>query len=433
MIESAERGEIDVMVVMKLDRLARDLADAAMTIKLLKYYHCTLIAGDDVNNADTAEGEFMRSILLAQNQFHARRVASDVIKTDCNIAKQGKVVGGIAPYGLKVVDRHYYINENEAPAVKTMFEMIAAGKSYQSVIKKLTTLGYTTRNGEKFSYSSLNALLRNEKYCGTYIYNREGGKKKKRRVLLEHVDEVRMENLIDPIVDRKLFDKVQKILDQRKCECRPHMDASNYVLTGKLFCKACGSSMSGYSSTASGNSKRTYRNYCCPKHLKKNGGSCATKNINADYIESAVKNVIAESVNGYLKDPSAAERVLSCLKAPLAKERAELSRRVFDLQETLNKYLSRATNTQSPKLIEQYEHKAEECIEAQDVLNKKIAELDERIAAMQAMTSEAIKENSLGAEKLFPSAAFTREMIDLLIEQIIIDEANDEISVVFRQ
>ena len=429
MLASAERGEIDVVVVMKLDRLARDLADATAAIKLLKCYCCTLLAGDDVNNADTAEGEFMRSILLAQNQFHARRVANDVIKTDCNIAKQGKTVGGVAPYGLKTVDRHYYIDETEAPAIRLAFQMIADGKSYQSVIEKLTERGYRTRNGEKFSYSSLNAILRNEKYFGSYIYNREGGKKKKHRVLLEHVDEVRIDEHIEPIIDKSLFDKVQSILDKRKNECRPHIDASNYLLTGKLFCKACGGPMSGGSSTASGRGKRKYRNYCCLKHQKRYGSTCTTKNVNADYLESAVKSVIAESVNGYLKNASNAEAVATCLNAPLQKERAELSRRAFDLDGEIDKLMSRAANTANAALVQRYENKAAECAKTQETLKARIAEID----ASKALTSDMVCGKSLEAEELFASDEDARTLIDLFIDRIEIDETRDEIQITFRQ
>ena len=129
-----------------------------------------------------------------------------------------------------------------------MFERIASGCSYQQVIKELTDSGFRTRNGEKFSYSSLNLILHNEKYYGLYIYNREGGKKKKHRVLIEHVDEVRVEDNIEPIISKELFDTVQGILDKRKTECRPHLNASSYVLTGMLFCKQCGKPISGFSS-----------------------------------------------------------------------------------------------------------------------------------------------------------------------------------------
>ena len=249
MMNKAENGEIDVIVVMKLDRLNRDLANASTTIKLLNIYGCYLIAGDDISDSQTPSGEFVRNILLAQNQFHARRVASDVMASECNNAKKGDSAGGVPPYGLKVIDKKYFINEDEAPAISLMFEWIAKGKSYQQVIKELTRLGYKTRNGEKFSYSSLNSILHNEKYYGMYIYNRIGGKKKSHRVLIEHFDEVRNDSAIPAIITKELFNEVQTILDKRQNECRAHQNASNYVLTGLMFCKQCRKPMSGYSKT----------------------------------------------------------------------------------------------------------------------------------------------------------------------------------------
>ena len=74
-------------------------------------------------------------------------------------------------------------------------------------------------------------MLENEKYCGTYIYNRENGKRKKNRVLLEHFDEVRNETAIPAIITKAEFDKVKAILEARK-SCRPHQNANpEYFLT----------------------------------------------------------------------------------------------------------------------------------------------------------------------------------------------------------
>lgn len=98
LLNKAENKEIDVIVVMKLDRLARDLGDASTTIKLLNVFGCYLIAGDDITDSHTPVGEFLRNILLAQNQYHARRVASDVMATECNNARNGISAGGVPPY-----------------------------------------------------------------------------------------------------------------------------------------------------------------------------------------------------------------------------------------------------------------------------------------------------------------------------------------------
>lgn len=140
MLESADKGEIDVIVVMKLDRLARDIGDSATAIRLLNKCGCFLYAGDDISDSTTPAGEFLRNIMLAQNTYHARRVASDVMAAECNNVKNGKSAGGVAPYGFKYIDKRYFVNDDEAPAVRIMFEDIAAGKSYKDVINRLTGL-----------------------------------------------------------------------------------------------------------------------------------------------------------------------------------------------------------------------------------------------------------------------------------------------------
>ena len=164
--------------------------------------------------------------------------------------------------------KRFEIDESEAPAIRTMFELIADGKSYKTVIDTLTAQGYRTRKGGKFTNSTLNSLLRNDKYYGTYVYNRKGSKRKNNRVLIEKFDEVRNAKAIPAIISKSLFDKVQAILDGRTV-CRPQLNKHpEYILTGFLYCKSCGSTMSGESNIGGRNKTRT-RTYVCPKRKSK--------------------------------------------------------------------------------------------------------------------------------------------------------------------
>ena len=142
-------------------------------------------------------------------------------------------------------------------------------------------------------------MLENEKYYGTYIYNRENGKRKKNRVLLEHFDEVRNETAIPPIVSKELFNKVQAMMAQRNV-CCPHQNKNpEYILTGFVQCKSCGSSMSGMANSG-GRGYTRIRSYACPNHSSKRGKVCKTKKVNAEYLETVIKNVLADKVNAYL-------------------------------------------------------------------------------------------------------------------------------------
>ena len=326
MLERVKKHEIDVIVVLRLDRLGRNLADMLKTINTLNSYGCALLAGDDVFDASTPVGEFMRTILLGQNQYQARVTASRVMQSEIHNVQSGTSAGGQPPYGLKIIDKCYYINEEEAPAVRTMFSMAANGKSYKEIIDKLTSLGYKTRKGRKFTFTTLNAMLRNEKYYGTYIYNRENGKRKSKRVLIENFDEVRNENAIPAIISKAIFDKVQKTLNARK-QCLPHQNSSpEYILTGFITCEDCGSSMSGQSNVG-GRSKKRTRLYVCPNHLSRHGKKCGTKSVNAEYLETAVKEILTAKINEYLSTANA-DSIFKALRQKKNDEAITQKRRV---------------------------------------------------------------------------------------------------------
>lgn len=327
MLSKVECGEIDAIVVVRLDRLGRDLADMTTTIKLLKLYGCALLAGDDIANANTSIGEFMRGILLCQNQYQARATATRVMQSEIHNVKNGTSAGGQPPYGLKLVEKHFEIDEDEAPAVKMMFSLAAKGKSYSQIAEKLESLGYKPRKGGKFSYSTISSMLRNDKYYGTYVYNRENSKRRKDKVLIEKFDEVRNASAIPPIISKATFDKVQTMLDGRK-SCRPRQNAnSDYVLTGFITCRSCGGSMSGESSIGGRNNKRI-RHYVCLNHSPKRGSTCATKAVNADYLETTVKLVLTQRINEYLMSAKT-NSVFDELKQTKSEEMAVLNKKIL--------------------------------------------------------------------------------------------------------
>jgi DNA invertase Pin-like site-specific DNA recombinase len=127
MLAAAERQEIDVIVTIRLDRFGRDVANTTSALKLLAMYGCFLIAGDDICD-NTPAGEFMRNILISQNQYHARITASRVMQSEIHNAKNGDTAGGIAPYGLRIVDKRFELDDTEAPIVKRIFEMASRRK-----------------------------------------------------------------------------------------------------------------------------------------------------------------------------------------------------------------------------------------------------------------------------------------------------------------
>ena len=274
-------------------------------------------------------------------------------------------------------------------------------------------------------------MLRNVKYQGTYLYNREDGKKKSKRVLLEKYDEVRTEGAIPAIVTKSTFDKVQSILNSRT-QCRPNLNSySEYILTGKLYCAKCGSSMSG-TANAGGRNKTRIRTYVCPNHSSRRGNICETKAINALYLESAVKSAIAEAVNVYVSDKDNLASVSKQAKSSYREQINATSRRIASLKDHVSHLLGKAASTTSAVLSARYEQEANEAILAEQYHTEKLAGLNAKVAEIDALIDATKDTLVFNAESLFASDSITRELIALYIERIEIDDANDKITATLK-
>lgn len=431
-MELAEKREIDVIVVMKLDRLARDLSDSATTIKLLEMYGTYLIAGDDVGDTTTPAGEFLRSIVLAQGQYHARRAASDVMAAECNNARKGLTSGGVAPYGLQIVSKKFEINPNEAPAVKKMFEMTKDGYSYKQISDELSGLGYFSRSGKPFSFSTINTILKNDKYYGSLVYNREGSPRKKKRVLREKFDEIRVDNAIEPIISKELFDYVQKIIEQRKTNSIPKQNTSpDYILTGLIVCGKCGKPMHG-TTIKSGRNKLTKRYYVCPNHKKSK--TCVTKDVNAEYLECAVKETIANFVNGYIGKTRLSAEAFKRIKSDMQESLKKLNKDYEAIDKKISSYLEQITAPSTSNVLKsRYESEAEKYLEALEIKKQRINEIKQKLKTVSKIENDfGASKRVLSKEELFSTYSKSRTLCSIFIDKIVVDDKNDNIDIVLK-
>ena len=306
------------------------------------------------------------------------------------------------------------------------------GQSYKTVIDTLTAQGYFARNGRKFSNSTLNAMLRNDKYYGTYVYNRKNGKRKENRVLIEKFDEVRNSKAIPAIIDKSLFDRVQGILDGRTV-CRPQLNQHpEYILTGFLYCKSCGSTMSGESNIGGRNKTRT-RTYVCRKSRRDK--VCKTKAINAVYLETAIKTVLTEEINNYLSSGNTANQVFNILKKTSTEERKSAKKRIDEFDNTIRVLLKKAANPSlSEDLSSTYESQAQECVDCRKTYVNRLAELDKIISKVDEV-QQAFSEQCecLTMDEIFSSYEISRTIIGAFIEKIVVDDSNDDIAIIFKQ
>jgi site-specific DNA recombinase len=225
-------------------------------------------------------------------------LAREVMKGMKENALAGKHTGGKPPLGYKVdpVTKQLLINDQETAAVKIIFESYLAGKSYSNIIGQLNELGYKTKENRPFTNTSLHSILTNEKYSGTYIFNRSASAVNgKRNNHASKTDDqiIRIPNAIPALISKEDFLAVKSMMARRKRQSGVNRAKETYLLTGLIKCGKCGTSMIGNRKTA-GRNKEIYHSYDC--NNRKRFKTCDCKSVRKDVVEKMVIKGLEEKV-----------------------------------------------------------------------------------------------------------------------------------------
>lgn len=296
MIKDSEFRLFDAVIVHKLDRFSRDRYDSAYYKRVLKKNGVRLISVLE-HLDDSPESIILESVLQGMAEYYSKNLAREVMKGMKETALQCKHTGGIPPLGYNIdpETKKYVVNADEAKAVRIIFEMYSEGYGYNQIIDKLNYLGYKTKIGRTFGKNSLSEILRNEKYIGTFVFNKVpkmmDGKRNSHRT--KSPDEIiKIANGVPAIIDRETFDKVAK---RMLCNKRNATNKAKepYILSGKVFCGSCGSAMIGHTSYA-GRNKTKYSTYNCGTRYRNK--QCKMKNISKDFIEDITLTEIKNKI-----------------------------------------------------------------------------------------------------------------------------------------
>lgn len=171
-----EADKLDIVVIYKIDRLSRSLADFARMVETFDRCQVSFSAVTQQINSATSMGRLMLNVLLSFAQFE-REVTGERIRDKIAAAKRkGMWMGGVPPLGYDVANRLLVINEPEAAVVRRIFsEMLTIGSPTQ-IARTLTAEGITTkawttqegqtRKGAQIDKKYLHKLLRNRIYLG---------------------------------------------------------------------------------------------------------------------------------------------------------------------------------------------------------------------------------------------------------------------------
>ncbi len=298
MISDGDKHKFNYVLVHKFDRFSRDKYDTVYFKRVLRQNNIRVISCLE-HLSDDPESIMLESVLEGISQYYSANLSREVMKGLKENAYSLRHTGGTPILGLSVDPEtlKYKINEDEAKIVRTNFEMYANNKGYSEILKVLKSNNYKSKIGNDFTKGAINKILQNEKYRGVYIYNRKKEydvNRKRKPVLKDKSEVIRIENGLPQIVDDTTFFKVQHLLTKNKLRIGSFNAKRTYLLSGGLLqCDICKASLSGNSRTG-GRRTSMYTSYRCSS--KSNKKTCNCKEIRQEYIE----HFVIDELNDFL-------------------------------------------------------------------------------------------------------------------------------------
>ena len=266
MIEDSKKKGFQFVLVYQLDRFSRNRYDSATYKAKLKKNGVRVLSARE-NITDDASGILIEGVLESMAEYYSAELSQKIKRGFAITASKCKYFGGSVPLSYKVDEqKHFVVNEETAPIVKTMFKMLAAGQNYAQIARYLNERGITTSRGGKWNKNSFHCIFSNRRYLGKYIF---------------HGEEI--DGGMPRLIDDDLFDEVQKVLAKYAAAPSRGKAKVEYLLSDRLICGHCGNKMTGISSTSK--SKKIHHYYKCAGNYK---GTCKKRTVRKQFIEDEV-------------------------------------------------------------------------------------------------------------------------------------------------
>jgi site-specific DNA recombinase len=229
LLAHVKEKRIDVVVVYKVDRLTRSLADFAKMVEIFDAHSVSFVAVTQQFNTTTSMGRLTLNVLLSFAQFE-REVTGERIRDKIAASKQkGMWMGGTVPLGYDVRDHRLVVNAKEAATVRLIFRLYIELRSVRQVRDELDRRSIVSKQrvsksgarsgGVRFGRGALYEMLANPIYVGEIRHRR-----------VSHPGQH------EAIIERSLWQRVQELLKPRAAHPRGGATRrTTCLLTGKLF------------------------------------------------------------------------------------------------------------------------------------------------------------------------------------------------------
>jgi site-specific DNA recombinase len=291
LLHAVEAGDLDCVVVYKVDRLSRSLLDFTRMLSVFEKHEVSFVAVTQQFNTSTSLGRLTLNILLSFAQFERELIGERTRDKMSAARRKGKWVGGcpVLGYDLDPGGGRLIVNQEEAERVRAIYALFEEQRSVLVTLAEIQRRGWQLKSwtrksgqfrpGGPFALNSLRRLLTNVLYTGAIRH-------KGQSYPGEHT----------AILTPSTWERVQNLIGQRAALARGRSRNKHLaLLSGLLYCESCAARMV-YS--YSGKNDRRYPYYVCLNAQRKGWAMCLAKSLPARGIEESVLAQIRATQRG---------------------------------------------------------------------------------------------------------------------------------------
>ncbi|AHM55919.1 resolvase YokA [Peptoclostridium acidaminophilum DSM 3953] len=442
MLLDIENGlEIDYVLVYKLSRFGRNAADILNSLEHIQSFGVNLICIEEGIDSSQTSGKLLISVLSAVAEIERENIIEQTMNGRKEKARQGGWNGGFAPYGYFLKDKQLFIQENEADAVRIIFDKFAnTNMGFTKIAKYLNLQGIekiSRANGSLTQWSThfVRMIIDNPVYCGKIAFGRRAREKVKGTK--NEYKQTPQENYIlaegqhEAIISEELWNMAheKRELTGVKSPSKIGRDRA-HLLSGILKCPKCGGPM--YTNKhAWTNKDGTYREiyyYVCSKARAERGKSC---DYTATLKKTDIEPLVIEAIRELIQNQDFAGEIKSRIGKEI--DTSTLNRELKNYESKLREIELNKTRLENeidslPEDTRFRERKIHDMTLRLDGLYDIIVELEEKIEDV-LLRRKAVEQDAITLENIYTLLA----NFDIVFDKITDDEKKSLISSLIKE